>query len=140
MKPVIPIRSASTRKSTASTFSSTSSIVWGGGVSAAIVGSARLGRTHGFPSTGRDPSRVQKLRGFLGDTSAMCMRIVPLATNTRRATPAQPRPYVRRVKPLAARPIRGLRRIGWRSMGDGPDAGYHLRGNGGEGLELLETG
>ena len=47
------------------------------------------------------------------------------------------RPYVRCVKHLAVRPtacpIRGLRRIGRRrasDMGDGPDARYHLRGNG----------
>jgi hypothetical protein len=48
-----------------------------------------------------------------------------------------PRPYVHRVKHLGVRPtacpIRGLRRIGRRrasDMGDGPDARYHLRGNG----------
>ena len=47
------------------------------------------------------------------------------------------RPYVRCVKHLAVRPtacpIRGLRRMGRRrasDMGDGPDARYHLRGNG----------
>ncbi len=64
--PVIPITSASVSRSTGSTFSSQSTTSWGGGVSPATVGHARLGNTHRFPRLGSTRSKVQNDSGFFG--------------------------------------------------------------------------
>jgi hypothetical protein len=63
---VIPTTSASVSKSTGSTFSSQRMTSWGGGVSPATVGNARLGNTHRFPRLGRARSKVQNDSGFFG--------------------------------------------------------------------------
>ncbi|OGK82398.1 MAG: hypothetical protein A2X52_11405 [Candidatus Rokubacteria bacterium GWC2_70_16] len=61
-----PTMSASVSQSMGSTFSSQQRISCPGGVSAATVGSERLGKAQRLPRLGRMRSKVQKDSGFLG--------------------------------------------------------------------------